>query len=78
MMEKSSNFVIGRIYSDFYAMKMGDAGYVVFTRVGDCPVYRSADCRVLYLDGRDWKIGKLGSCVKEDKKKLRVISAGEE
>ena len=46
---------------DFYAVKMkGDVGYKVFQRVGDCPVYRRGDNRVLlYQEGKHWKIGNL-------------------
>ena len=66
------------IYPDFFAVKMEDAGYKVFTRVGNCPVYRSGDCRVLFKDGNNWKIGKLGLCLQEEKRKEGDVPAGGE
>ena len=66
------------IYPDFFAVKMEDAGYKVFTRVGNCPVYRSGDCRVLFKDGNNWKIGKLGLCLQEEKRKEGDVPTGGE
>ena len=55
------NIALTDDYRDFYGVRRNgeDAGYKIFTRVGDCTVYISGDHRVFFLDGEKWKLANL-------------------